>query len=64
MIKIFFLDKIVFQFQIKKKIIVKNFFLNKKNFRLKKMDIAKKIFSDQHNTSDLIDLLCKRCKID
>ena len=28
------------------------------------MDIAKKIFNDQHNTSDLIDLFGKRYKID
>ena len=33
-------------------------------FRFKKMDIAKKIFNDQHNTSDLIDLFGKRYKID
>ena len=28
------------------------------------MDIAKKIFNDQNNTSDLIDLFSKRYKID
>ena len=35
-IKNFFLDKIVFQFQIKKKIIVKNFFFKQKKFQIKK----------------------------
>ena len=36
----------------------------KKNYLNQKMDIARRLFTDQHPTTSLIDLFGKRYKID
>ena len=42
----------------------KIFFRSKKIIQIKKMDIARRLFNDQHPTTSLIDLFGKRYKID
>ena len=59
------LDRINF-FRSKKNFVdqKKNFFRSKKIFEIKKMDIARRLFNDQHPATSLIDLFGKRFKID
>ena len=48
----------------KKKILDQKKILYLKKFYIKKMDIARRLFNDQHPTTSLIDLFGKRYKID
>ena len=49
---------------IEKKFLRLKNFLDQKNYLDKKMDIARRIFNDQHPATCLIDLFGKRYKID
>ena len=65
--KIFYIEKTFLDqkrfFDREKLFRLKNFLDQKKNIQIKKMNVARRLFNDQHPTTSLIDLFGKQYKI-